>query len=78
MQQNQIERIINKLDEHSEILTRLDVAVNGNGTPGINDRLKTVEKVQLGHTVFIAGLSAVGVFLSHSLQFINSWMQGGK
>jgi hypothetical protein len=42
-----LEKLDKKLDIQSGKLTKLDVSINGNGTPGINQRLKIVEKAVL-------------------------------
>jgi hypothetical protein len=49
-----IQKLFNKIDEQGKILTELkvsqselNIAIKGNGTRGINDRLKIVEKAVL-------------------------------
>ena len=61
------QKIFDKLEEHTILLTSLNIAINGNGTRGINDRLKIVERVVLGLVILFCcfvGPKAIAIIKS--------------
>jgi hypothetical protein len=75
MNQNDIERILNKLDAHSDILARLEISINGNGTKGLSQRINDIENNLKWVNGYLISISAVGTFLWGIAQFCNNWFQ---
>ena len=70
MQQDElIQKLFDKFDEHTVILTKLNVSINGNGVKGLHQRVSDLEAGESRRNIVVGVCSGLALFVGWISQF---------